>query len=71
MEFALCLRMRQSNINSVTTGGKEVTFETFKDGCSTFIYIALTMEKPEQLTIKHEVHDTHLFGGTLSESSSV
>jgi hypothetical protein len=56
MEFALCLRMRQSNITSVTTGGRELAFETFKDGCSTFIYSALTMEKAGtiELTIKHQ-----------------
>ena len=55
MEFALCLRMRQSNINSVTTGGREVTFETFKDGCSTFIYVPLIMENAGtiEFTIKH------------------
>jgi hypothetical protein len=55
IEFALCLRMRQSNIASVTTGGREVAFETFKDGCSTFIYIALTMEKAGtvEFTLKH------------------
>ena len=55
MEFALCLRMRQNNITSVTAGGRKMTFETFKDGCSTFVYIPLAMEKAGtvELTIKH------------------
>ena len=44
MEFALCLRMRQSNIKSVTTRGKEVQYETFKDHCSTYVYIPVIME---------------------------
>jgi hypothetical protein len=57
MEFALCLRMRQNNIKSVTTRCKEVQFETFKDDCSTFVYIPIMMEKAGtiELVIKH--HD--------------
>jgi hypothetical protein len=55
MEFALCLRMRQNNIKSVTTQGKEVQFEIFKDDCSTFVYIPIMMEKAGtiELIIKH------------------
>jgi hypothetical protein len=55
MEFALCLRMRQKNIKSVTTRGKEVQFETFKDSCSTFVYIPTLMEKAGiiEFIIKH------------------
>jgi hypothetical protein len=55
MEFALCLRMRQNNIKSVTTQGKEVPFEIFKDDCSTFVYIPIMMEKAGtiELIIKH------------------
>jgi hypothetical protein len=55
MEFALCLGMRQNNIKSITTGGKEVQFEIFKDNCSTFIYVPIVMEKADTiaLTIKH------------------
>jgi hypothetical protein len=55
MEFALCLRMRQNNIQSITARGKEVPFETFKDSCSTFVYVPIVMEKAgtTELTIKH------------------
>jgi hypothetical protein len=55
MEFALCLRMRQNNIKSVTTRGKEVPFETFMDHCSTFVYIPAFMERAGtiEFTIKH------------------
>jgi hypothetical protein len=55
MEFALCLRMRQNDIKSITTRGKEVPFETFKDDCSTFVYVPIVMEKAgtTELCIKH------------------
>jgi hypothetical protein len=55
MEFALCLRMRQENIKSITTRGEDVKFETFKDHCSTFVYIPMRMEKAGtlKLIIKH------------------
>jgi hypothetical protein len=55
MEFALCLRMRQNNIKSVTTRGKEAQFETFKDHCSTYVYIPAIMEKAGtiEFIIKH------------------
>jgi len=55
MEFALCLRMRQNNIKSVTTRGKEVPFEVFKDNCSTFVYIPIAMQNAGiiELMIKH------------------
>jgi hypothetical protein len=55
MEFALCLRMRQNNVKSVTIGGKDVKFETFKDNCSSFVYIPIRMEKAGtiELIIKH------------------
>jgi len=58
MEFALCLRMRQNNITSITSGSKQVKFETFKDSCSTFVYIPIEMEKAGtiELTIKHPYH---------------
>ena len=57
MEFALCLRMRQNNIKSVTTRGKEVQFETFKDHCSTYVYIPTVMEKAGtiEFIIKHSL----------------
>jgi hypothetical protein len=55
MEFALCLRMRQNNIERITSGGKEVEFETFRDGSSTFVYIPALMEKAGMIEfiIKH------------------
>jgi hypothetical protein len=55
MEFALCLRMRQNNIKTITSGGKQVKFETFKDLCSTFVYVPTVMEKAGtmELTIQH------------------
>lgn len=55
IEFALCMRMRQSPIESVTCGDNMVKFETFKDRCSTYVYIPLVMKKAGtiELTIKH------------------
>jgi hypothetical protein len=55
MEFALCLRMRQNNIKSVTAGRRELQFETFKDDCSTFVYVPIVMEKAGtiEIIIKH------------------
>jgi len=57
MEFALCLRMRENHIKSVTTRGKEVHFETFKDHCSTYVYIPTVMEKAGtiEFIIKHSL----------------
>jgi hypothetical protein len=59
MEFALCLRMRQDNIKSITTRGKEVPFATFKDGCSTFVYIPVLIERAGtvEIVIKHPQMD--------------
>ena len=56
LDFALCLRMRQSVINGVKIDGKDVEFETFKDHCSTFLYIPMTVVKPglQKLNISHE-----------------
>ena len=62
MEFALCLRMRQNNIKSITTRGKEVQFETFKNSCSTFVYVPALMERkplwkgPERLNSSLNIH---------------
>ena len=55
LEFALCLRMRQHDIKAVTMQGKPVEFETFRDRCTTFLYIPITMEEAGtiELTIKH------------------
>lgn len=57
MEFALCLRMRQVSITSVTTEEKEIQFTTFRDNCSLFIHIPIVMEKPGtvEITIKHSM----------------
>jgi hypothetical protein len=51
MEFALCLRMRENNVKSVTAGSKELQFETFKDVCSTFVYVPIVMEKAGTIEI--------------------
>ena len=55
IEFALCLRMRQKPIQSVTQRGKKVEFEVFEDHCSTFLYIPIRMQKAGivELEIKH------------------
>jgi hypothetical protein len=47
--------MRQNSIKSVTVRGKEVELETFKDECSTYIYIPTIMERAGTLefAIKH------------------
>lgn len=56
LEFALCMRMRQEKINDVYVNNKSVDFEPFKDTCSTFIHIPLTMSEPGtiQITVSHE-----------------
>ena len=55
MEFALCLRMRQNSIKSVTTGSRKLQFERFKDDCSTFVYVPIVMEKAGtvEIIVKH------------------
>ncbi|RLB82051.1 MAG: hypothetical protein DRH24_08410 [Deltaproteobacteria bacterium] len=55
IEFALCLRMRQDSIQEVIVKNKPVQFETFKDRCSTFLFIPLTLKKAGtlELEIKH------------------
>jgi hypothetical protein len=47
--------MRRSNIKSVIIGNKEVGFETFRDSCSTFVYIPIVLEKAGtiEIVIKH------------------
>jgi hypothetical protein len=52
MEFALCLRMRQNHINSVSIGGKDIDFETFRNRCSTFVHIPIMMERAGVLEVK-------------------
>ena len=55
MAFALCLRMRQGPIGSVTVDGDKVEFETFRDRCSTFVHIPVTMKKAGvmQIVVNH------------------
>jgi hypothetical protein len=56
MEFALCLRLRNSQpLKSIVIGDKKIVFKTFEDSCSTFVYIPLVMDRAGimELTIKH------------------
>ena len=52
LEFDLCLRMRQDRIEKVLVEDREVAFETFRDDCSTFLSIPVTLTKPGLLKIK-------------------
>ena len=52
LEFDLCLRMRQNLIKKVMIEDREVEFETFKDDCSTFLSIPVTVNKPGLLKLK-------------------
>ena len=56
LEFALCLRMRQERIKSVSVSGKTVDLEIFADICSTFLYIPMTIKQAgiTEITVKHE-----------------
>jgi hypothetical protein len=56
MDFSLCLRMRQNLIKQVMIEDQEAAFETFKDDCSTFLSIPVTINKPGvlKLTVRHE-----------------
>ena len=58
LDFAVCLRMRHDKFDSVTSAGKPVPYETFKDGCSTFVYAPVRMAKPGTLTLtlKHPIY---------------
>jgi hypothetical protein len=58
LKIALCLRMRQQNIKKVIIENEEVFFETFRDSCSKFLYIPMTIKKRGILKIKisHEVY---------------
>ncbi|MBN1683563.1 hypothetical protein JW865_08445 [Candidatus Bathyarchaeota archaeon] len=57
LRLALCLRMRQKTIKRVLIEDKKIPFETFKDVCSTFVYIPLLFKKTGLLKIKiiHEI----------------
>jgi hypothetical protein len=52
LEFELCLRMRQDQIERVLVEDQEAVFETFKDDCSTFLSIPVTMRKPGVVKVK-------------------
>ena len=52
LEFGLCLRMRQELIKKVTIEDQEIKFETFKDNCSTFVSIPMTLKKAGLLRLK-------------------
>jgi len=56
LDFDLCLRMRQDVIKRVTIEGQEVGFETFKDDCTTFLSIPMSVKKAglTKLEIIHE-----------------
>jgi hypothetical protein len=61
LAFDLCLRMRQKTIKKVLVGERETPFETFKDDCSTFVSIPVSLEKAGKLKIKvfHEAYRRH------------
>ena len=61
LEFDLCLRMRQNLIKKVLVEDREVEFETFRDNCSTFLSIPITLKKPGllKLQITHEPFHRH------------
>ncbi|MCK4822194.1 hypothetical protein KA005_40905, partial [bacterium] len=61
LEFDLCLRMRQNLIKKVIVEDQEVEFETFKDDCSTFLSIPMTVKKAGLLRLKvtHEPFEGH------------
>jgi hypothetical protein len=56
LEFDLCLRMRQNVIKKVMLEDQEVEFKTFKDDCSTFLSIPMSVKKAglSKLKITHE-----------------
>lgn len=58
LDFAVCLRMRHEKIDSVTRGNQGVPFETFKDNCSTYVYVPVKLTKPGTMTLtfKHPVY---------------
>ncbi len=56
LDFDICLRMRQNHIRGVTIEDREVEFETFRDGCATFLCIPVTLAGSGHAKIKIE-HD--------------
>ncbi len=52
LDFDLCLRMRQRRIEKVLVENRETPFETFKDTCSTYVSVPVTVRKPGLLHIQ-------------------
>jgi len=60
LAFALCMRMRQEQIKSVIMPQhqREVSFQTFRDHCSTYLYVPIHMEQAGtlELIVKHNAY---------------
>jgi hypothetical protein len=58
LDFELCLRMRQDIIKKVIVEKQEVKFETFKENCSTFISIPMSIKNAglSKVKIIHEAY---------------
>ena len=56
LDFELCLRMRQDVIKKVLVEEREAKFETFKDDCSTFLSVPMSVKKAglSKVKIIHE-----------------
>ena len=52
LTFDLCLRMRQDVIKKVLVEERELHFETFKDGCSTFVSIPISLKTAGKLKLR-------------------
>jgi hypothetical protein len=52
LDFDLCLRMRQDVIKKVLVEEREVQFETFKDDCSTFVSIPISLKTAGKLKLR-------------------
>jgi hypothetical protein len=52
LDFDLCLRMRQDVIKKVLVEEREATFETFRDDCSTFVSIPVTLKSAGKMNLK-------------------
>ena len=52
LEFALCLRMRQKSINEVILENENINFDIFRDKCSTFLHIPITLKEAGTVEIK-------------------
>jgi hypothetical protein len=52
LDFTLCLRMRQEVIKKVLVEEQETKFETFKDNCSTFVSIPISLKTPGKVKLK-------------------